>query len=79
MHPAHWPIIAAMEQHGGSFVQALARAYRVADDDNRRRIREAFPEIWRRYETLSQQVAQASLRTQEAVWANHAVKMEAKG
>jgi hypothetical protein len=39
-----------MKRWGGSFVKALATAAELADDDNLKRIKEAFPEYWSRYE-----------------------------
>lgn len=49
-------IIQAMQDHGGNFVRALAAAWRAADDANRSRLQEAFPEIFQRYERLSQKL-----------------------
>lgn len=42
-------VIAAMESFGGSFVRSLAQAFRLADADNRERIKTAFPEVWEKY------------------------------
>lgn len=42
-------IIEAMETYGGSFVQALAVAYSRADDINRAKIRQTWPELWIKY------------------------------
>lgn len=39
----------AMAQFGGSFVDALARAWRLADATNGPRLMEAFPEIVSKY------------------------------
>ncbi len=47
-----WWTEEAMIRHGGSFVQALGRAARHADGDNLRRIKQAFPGYWARYERL---------------------------
>ena len=46
----------AMMREGGGFVRRLGAAYRYADPDNRRKIREAFPEYWRRYEDRGRQL-----------------------
>ena len=43
----------AMEIYGGSFVQALARCYRLADEPNRLRLQLAFPHVFTEYETLA--------------------------
>lgn len=48
-----WYVTEAMERYGGGFVQVLGRLYRQADDDNRRRIREAWPEYWAAYTELA--------------------------
>ncbi len=42
-------VIEAMEVYGGSFVAALATAFRRADRTNFDRLRGAFPEIWNDY------------------------------
>ena len=44
--------IEAMHRYGGSFVQALAEAARLADDDNLDRIKKAWPEYWQRYSEM---------------------------
>ena len=41
--------IRAMEEHGGSFVQTVALAWRVADPDNRQRIESTWPELFAHY------------------------------
>lgn len=48
--------IQAMIDHGGSFVRALAATWRVADDSNRARLQEAFPEVFQRYERLAEKL-----------------------
>jgi hypothetical protein len=47
-----WNVIARMEDLGGSFVQALAAAWRKADLDNDRRLHAAFAEIYDRYSRM---------------------------
>lgn len=49
-------VIKAMKKYGGSFVHALAVAALVADDDNRRRIRETWPEYWAKYAQMAEQL-----------------------
>lgn len=44
-----------MEVLGGSFVQALAHLYYVADSTNKPRVRDAFPEYFDRYERMFQE------------------------
>lgn len=39
-----------MKAWGGGFVKALGAALSEADDNNCRRIKEAFPEYWRKYD-----------------------------
>jgi hypothetical protein len=46
-------IVNSMIRHGGSFVRALGLACLRADDDNLRRVREAFPELWIEYAELA--------------------------
>jgi len=45
-------IAAAMTNLGGSFCQALGRAYQLADDVNQAKIRTAFAEEWETYREL---------------------------
>lgn len=42
-------VISAMEAHGGAFAKALAAAFKLADPDNKFRLKVSFPEIWNRY------------------------------
>lgn len=42
-----------MERLGGGFIKGLAALYRHADEDNRRRLREAFPEYWDKYAEMA--------------------------
>ena len=42
-------VIEAMWRNGGSFVKALAGAYRLADSVNRARLRTAFFDYWAHY------------------------------
>jgi hypothetical protein len=51
-------VLAAMHRYGGSFVRGLAALYHLADDDNRRRLRLAFPETWASYIELAERVAE---------------------
>lgn len=39
-----------MESFGGSFVKSLAACYYAADSTNKQRLRDAFPEVFERYE-----------------------------
>jgi hypothetical protein len=47
-------IVAAMDAFGGSFARALAAAWRMADPDNQRRLKEAFPDLWAEYAELAE-------------------------
>jgi hypothetical protein len=42
-------IITAMDQHGGSFVRALAAAWRLADPVNKEIIEHAFAHLFKKY------------------------------
>ncbi len=46
-------IMLAMQTYGGSFAAALGRLFALADGDNQKRLREAFPELWAHYATLA--------------------------
>lgn len=48
-------VLAQMRSMGGSFVQALANAFACADQSNRTRLKETFPEIWNQYKSYAEQ------------------------
>ncbi len=50
---AEYWTLEAMTKYGGSFVQALAVAYRAADPVNRAKLREAFGEYFAEYARLA--------------------------
>ena len=41
-----------MVRYGGSFVVALGKALILSDEENERRIKEAFPEYWGKYSKI---------------------------
>lgn len=43
----------AMLKWGGGFVKALAQAMRIADDDNLKKLKDAFPEYWKQYKEMA--------------------------
>lgn len=47
----------AMATFGGSFAKAISRAFLVADDDNRARMRAAYPELFAEYKGVVQHLA----------------------
>lgn len=51
--PDDFAITDAMIRLGGSFVRRLGELWRVADIDNRRRLRAAFPEFWAEYTAMA--------------------------
>ena len=53
MTPDERDVIDEMNNYGGSFIRALARAFEYADDANFRRLKAAFPDYWARYEELA--------------------------
>ena len=53
-------IVQAMLTHGGSFVKALAHAWQVADEINRRKIRDTWSEYFGMYAVKAQQDQQVS-------------------
>lgn len=48
-----YEIVRAMIELGGSFVVNLADAWGSADEENRRRIKETWPELWTKYAELA--------------------------
>ncbi len=49
MKPEDFKILTAMEKFGGSFACSLAKTARLADLENYRRLKSAFPELWAQY------------------------------
>ena len=45
-------IIEAMSKYGGSFAKSIANAAKLADDNNYNTLKQAFPELWERYESF---------------------------
>ena len=52
-HDEKLPVIRAMKECGGSFVQRLGEAWLYADDENSRRIEVAFPEYVASYRAIA--------------------------
>lgn len=48
-----YSVIDAMENFGGSFVQALAVCFRRADRDNFAKLKITFPDYWKQYSDLA--------------------------
>ena len=46
----------AMERYGGSFASAIARAACHADHMNYQRLKSAFPDLWRDYAEMAEQI-----------------------
>lgn len=42
-------ILTAMEKFGGSFASSLAKTAKLADLENYRKLKSAFPELWNQY------------------------------
>lgn len=55
-------VIMAMSKNGGGFIKALADAFRKADAFNRKRLKDAFPDYWKRYEEFAKHDAEGSNR-----------------
>lgn len=53
----NYEISEAMIFHGGSFVKQLGLLFRLADEDNKRRLLLAFPEYWKQYRDVAIQLA----------------------
>ena len=45
-------IVEAMSKYGGSFAKAIAKAALLADEHNYNKLKQAFPELWERYESF---------------------------
>lgn len=58
MNELYQETIVQMEARGGSFVKALANACRYADPINLEKIKSAFPDYWRKYQTAAEQELQ---------------------
>lgn len=56
-------IVEAMEEYGGSFVKALAKAARHADHYNLGKIRATWPEYWKTYKEMSVGLQKTKLNT----------------
>lgn len=54
MNDENYKIIEAMETYGGSFVQALADAFRRADPSNFHKLKHTFSEYWEKYKEMAQ-------------------------
>lgn len=52
MTPTDLEVVNVMSKHGGSFVQALARAAMLADPINHAKLKAAFLEYWDEYAEL---------------------------
>ena len=44
----------AMIKKGGSFVRHLGKLWRLADTDNKDRLKKAFPEYWENYAIMGE-------------------------
>lgn len=45
-------VLQLMEQYGGGFAGALAAAWQRADEENQRRLMQAFGDLYDRYESM---------------------------
>jgi hypothetical protein len=43
----------AMEKYGGTFVKALGQLWHLADPENARKLKGAFPEYWEKYADIA--------------------------
>ena len=49
-----YQVVETMITYGGSFVQALGKAYRCADQWNQERLKAAFPNLFDEYRELAE-------------------------
>jgi len=47
-----------MEEYGGSFVRELAYLYRLADNENKRKLEQCFKDIFERYKNFGKEVSE---------------------
>ena len=48
-----YKVVETMEKSGGSFVKALAECFRMADDNNFKKLQSTFSEYWEQYRKMS--------------------------
>lgn len=60
-------VIEAMRTYGGSFAKSLGATMILADLENFRRLRTAFPEIWGDYEMMVDRLNQQTVSERRAV------------
>ncbi len=53
MNEDDFKIVSAMEEYGGSFVQALAKAAFRADQVNLQKMKDTWPEYWKEYAEMA--------------------------
>jgi pyruvate/2-oxoacid:ferredoxin oxidoreductase beta subunit len=53
MTDQEYNVIEEMETYGGSFVKCLAMCFYKADEDNFKKLKDAFPEYWKQYEEMA--------------------------
>jgi hypothetical protein len=53
MTEEEYNVVDAMDDFGGSFVKSLAQCFRQADDNNFRKLKEAFSNYWSQYEKMA--------------------------
>lgn len=61
MNEREYAVVVAMAQRGGSFVKALATAFRCADPTNFARLKVAFPDYWERYVEMANPVRETDV------------------
>lgn len=60
-------VVNCMARNGGSFVKALATAFRHADSVNFQRLKMAFPEYWLEYAGMVERNLQAEIKSLQPV------------
>lgn len=50
---SEYDVANAMVRYGGGFAEGLGRLYFSADDNNRAKIKAAWPELWAEYRDLA--------------------------
>ena len=76
MNQDDYDTITAMQKYGGNFIKTLAGAYIAAGDDNRKIIRDAFSEYWKKYAEMGAKVIYRTFADGNDEWRWDGKKMQ---
>ena len=66
MNQTDYDITEAMLKRGGGFVLRLAQAFRAADPDNQKILRDAFPGYWEIYAYVAEELAEKEVPSEQS-------------